>query len=114
MIAVAVALLLAAPANAEIFVCGRTTRFEDAYCDAAMTGRRWGHAEAAAAHENEARYALPHRAATAYLAAANNWIAAGQPAKAVIAFERALASGLKGDDRSNALLARASAKAAIK
>ncbi len=115
---IAAALLSIAPtqtaaADAEIFVCGRTMRFEDQYCDAVMEGRRWGHAEAAQAHERQAPYALPGGAAAAYLAAANNWIAAGQPGKAVVAFDRALAAGLTGDERRNVLAARARAQATI-
>src|SRR5574339_651408 len=81
-----------APRNADVVVCGRTTSFEDQYCDAVLIRRvAWTHAEAAAAHERAARYALPHRAAFSYLAAANNWVAAGDRAKAVVAFDRALA-----------------------
>ena len=108
----AAALISTAPApyateGEEIFVCSRTMRFEDQYCAAVTEGRRWGHAEAAAAHEAEARYSLPHRSAASYIAAANNWIAAGEPEKAVVAFDRALAAGLKGEDRVQVLSARA-------
>ena len=58
--------------GAEIFVCSRTMRFEDQYCAARTEGRRWGHREAAEAHEAEARYALPQRAAEAWLVARLN------------------------------------------
>ena len=91
-----------APRNADVVVCGRTTSFEDQYCDAVLIRRvAWTHAEAAAAHERVARYALPHRAAFSYLAAANNWVA-----KAVVAFDRALAAGLNEPDRRNVVAAR--------
>ena len=91
----------------EAVVCSRTMRFEDQYCDAVLIKKRtWTHADAAVAHETQARYALPGRAGFSFLAAANNWIAAGQPKKAVIAFDRALAAGLSGAERSDALAAR--------
>jgi hypothetical protein len=93
----------------EVVVCGRTMRFEDQYCAAVTEGRRWGHRQAAEAHERAGQYALPARAPVAYLAAANNWIAAGEPAKAVVAFDRALAAGLTREARRDALRARAKA-----
>ena len=100
-------LAIAPPTPAgEILVCGRSMRFEDQYCAALMEGRPWSHAEAAQAHESYARYALPHRAGAAWLAAANNWIAAGEPARAVTAFDRALAAGLTSNQRAEVRLAR--------
>ena len=75
-------------------VCGRTMRFEDQYCTALFSGRTWTHEDAAKAHERFASFALPSKAADAYLAAANNWMMAGQPARALVDFEHALASGL--------------------
>lgn len=109
ILSITAALLLSAAAPAdrqEVLVCSRTTRFEDQYCAALTEGRHWGHSEAAQAHELHARYALPHRAGAAWLAAANNWIAAGEPAKAVIAFDRALAAGLKSEQRAEVRAAR--------
>ena len=91
----------------DVVVCSRTMSFEDQYCDAVfIKSRSWSHADAAAAHEAAARYAFPSKAAASYLAAANNWIAAGQASKAVIAFDRALAAGLNGEERRNAFTAR--------
>lgn len=106
-----IALLLSAglsdPAgHQEVRVCSRTMRFEDQYCAARTEGRRWGHQEAAQAHELYARYALPERAGAAWLLAANNWIVTGEPARAVIAFDRAMAAGLPKDQRAAVRAAR--------
>ena len=102
-----------ATAGEEICVCSRTLSFEDQYCAAVTERRRWGHAEAAAAYEAQAQYALPGKAAAAYVAAANNWIIAGQPVKAVAAFDRSLAAGFMGENKRQVIIARNRAARAV-
>lgn len=111
ILATLAAVALAAPGYSsdgrDLRVCSRTMSFEDQYCDAVLIRRaRWTHADAAAAHERAARYALPKSAAISFVAAANNWIAAGDLAKAVVAFDRALAADLNETDRKHVLAAR--------
>jgi len=106
MILLAAALALASP------TCPATATPDAAVCralQAQVTGR---HADAAAQFELGAGLVKPGDAAgDRMLAAAGNmWIAAGQPGKAAIALDKALAgAGLLADQRGEALLDRARA-----
>ena len=106
----AVAATLAA-AQADVTVCGRTMSYEDQVCAALQAGKTLSHKESAEAFERAAQYALPGpKQARAYAAAGNMWIAAGEPGKAALALDRALAgTGLQAEQRGEALLDRARA-----
>jgi hypothetical protein len=112
MIAYALAALMLVPGGPFPYrdnptsVCGRTMRFEDQYCAAKMSGQAWTHAEAAMAHERFAPFVAPKNVAAIYLAAANNWMMAGEPEKALVDFNRALASGLPPYEQESVRLAR--------
>ena len=116
MILLLTALALApdppATSGDEIVVCSRSTSYEDQLCAALQAGKSWNYADAAAAYERAAQYSIPTspKAALAYAAAGNMWIAAGEPGKAALALDRALAHpGLQADQRGQALLDRARA-----
>ena len=108
IVLIAAALAAAAPAGAcpdvvtpEAFVCR------------ALEASKGGQPEAAAAAFEQAALATDDRdpAKARMLAAAGNmWIAAGQPGKAALALDRALAgTGLQAEQRGEALLDRARA-----
>ena len=105
-------LLAAALAAAE---CPAEATAPAAVCQALVAQKGARFAEAAAAFETAAGRARPgDPAADRMLAAAGNmWIAAGEPAKAALALDKALAgTGLLADQRGLALLDRARASEA--
>lgn len=117
ILALAAAIAAAQPSppattGEEIVVCGRTMNYEDQVCAAIQAGKSWNYKEAAEAYERAAEHAVPGSAnrARAYAAAGNMWIAAGEPGKAALALDRALAgNGLQAEQRGQALLDRARA-----
>ena len=107
MILIAAALALAA--------CPTGATPEAALCSALTAQKAGQYATAATEFESAAGRAKPgDPAADRMLAAAGNmWIAAGQPAKATVALDKALAgTGLLADQRGAALLDRARASEA--
>ena len=100
------------PAPAEKVVCAAGPFFEDAICFALAQQEAGKFAESAQSFERAAAAAPAGnaRAARALAAAGNMWIAAGEPGKAAVALDRALAgTGLQADQRGLALLDRARA-----
>ena len=109
MILFAVLLAAAEPAPAQ---CAQSIGAEQKVCLALNAQKSGRFAEAAAEFEAGAGMLKPGElAADRMLAAAGNmWIAAGQPGKAAVALDKALAgSGLLADQRGEALLDRARA-----
>lgn len=105
-------LLLAAALAAAAPTCPTAATPQAAVCRALAAQGSGRHAEAAAEFEAGAGLVKPGDAAgDRMLAAAGNmWIAAGQPGKAALALDKALAgSGLLGPQRGEALLDRARA-----
>jgi tetratricopeptide (TPR) repeat protein len=100
MILLALALLAADPA------CAAGPAGAQCRAVAASTAGRF--AEAAAGFEDIAASATGPVRDRAYAAAGNMWLAAGEPGKAALALDRALAgSGLQAEQRGEALLDRA-------
>ena len=101
-----------APAVAETPVCAAGPFYDDAICFALAQQKAGRFAESAQSFERAAA-AVPAgnpRAARALAAAGNMWIAAGQPGKAALALDRALAgTGLQAEQRGLALIDRARA-----
>jgi tetratricopeptide (TPR) repeat protein len=117
ILAFAAALAAAQPAppatsGSEVVVCGRTMSYDDQICAAIQAGKSWSYKDAAEAYERAAQYSVPTspNRARAYAAAGNMWIAAGEPGKAALALDRALAGiGLQAEQRGQAILDRARA-----
>lgn len=109
---VAAAVASAAPAQA---ACPDVVTAEAFVCRA-LAEQKAGHAAASAAAFEQAAQASPEKdpATARMLAAAGNmWIDAGQPGKAALALDRALAlTGLRAEQRGEAQLDRARAAAA--
>ena len=109
ILALAAALSAAAPAPA---TCPNVVTPEALVCRA-LQAQSGGHAEEAAQGFEEAAKASPDkdiRVARLWAAAGNLWIAAGQPGKAALDLDRALAlPGLEAEQRGEALLDRARA-----
>ncbi len=104
--------LLAATLAAANPQCASDATPEAAVCRALAAQAANRPAEAAAAFEQAASAARPDdpAASRALAAAGNMWIAAGQPGKAALALDRALAGkGLFAEQRGEALLDRARA-----
>lgn len=104
----------AAPSTQQVAAeveCGSRPGAEGALCLAVSYSRSGRFAEAAAEFEKAAQLAGPGPHADRALAAAGNmWIGAGQPGKAALALDRALAgAGLQAEQRGEALLDRARA-----
>jgi tetratricopeptide (TPR) repeat protein len=108
ILAIAAALVAAPPvagcpdsATPQAFVCHALQASKDGKADAAAAS--FERAALAAPAEDPARSRM-------WAAAGNMWIAAGQPGKAALALDRALAgSGLRAEQRGEALLDRARA-----
>lgn len=104
----AIALAVAAPSAA----CPDVVTPEALVCRA-LVAEKSGNAEAAAqAFDQAALASAPNDPATSRLfaAAGNMWIAAGEPGKAALSLDRALAgNGLQAEQRGEALLDRARA-----
>ena len=107
----AAALAASAPA-ATSAVCPEVVTPEALVCRA-LDAQKSGDAQAAAMAFEEAAKASPERdpaTARMFAAAGNMWISAGQPGKAALALDRALAlPGLEAEQRGEALLDRARA-----
>jgi tetratricopeptide (TPR) repeat protein len=104
----ALALAAAAPASA----CPSVLTQEAQSCRALEASKAGKFAEAAAAFESTAELTPPDDPAhdRALAAAGNMWIAAGQPGKAALALDKALAGkGLLGEQHGLALVDRARA-----
>ena len=97
---------------AEVTVCAAAAHYEDFICYALGHQQKGRFVEAAESFEKAAA-ALPPgdpRKDRALAAAGNMWIAAGQPGKAALALDRAIAGGgLQAEQRGEALLDRARA-----
>ena len=108
ILAIAAAVSAAAPVSA----CPDVVT-PDALVCRALDAQKNGHADEAAQNFEEAAKASPDKdAGTArmYAAAGNLWIAAGQPGKAALDLDKALAlPGLEAEQRGEALLDRARA-----
>jgi tetratricopeptide (TPR) repeat protein len=104
----AIAFAVAAPASG----CPDVVTPEALVCRA-LVSEKSGNAEAAAQAFDEAALASPPTdpaTSRLFAAAGNMWIAAGQPGKAALALDRALAgTGLQAEQRGEALLDRARA-----
>ena len=112
ILALAAALASAQAGTADVTVCGRTMRYEDQVCAALQAGKTLSFKDSAEAYERAAVHSVPNgpNQARAYAAAGNMWIAAGEPGKAALALDRALAgTGLQAEQRGEALLDRARA-----
>jgi tetratricopeptide (TPR) repeat protein len=112
MIPILIAAAVATAEPAAAGSCASDSTSEAILCRAVGAEQSGKFAEAAAGFETAAAQAKPgDPAADRMLAAAGNmWIAAGQPAKAALALDRALAgSGLLAHQRGLALLDRARA-----
>ena len=111
----AAALAAAPPSTAAVATeveCQSRTGIDAALCLATFYAGAGRHEESAVQFEKAAQLsAAPSPQADRALAAAGNmWIAAGQPGKAALALDRALAgSGLQAEQRGEALLDRARA-----
>ena len=107
----AAALAASAPA-ATSAVCPEVVTPEALVCRA-LDAQKSGDAQAAAMAFEEAAKASPEKdpaTARMFAAAGNMWISAGQPGKAALALDRALAlPGLEAEQRGEALLDRARA-----
>ena len=107
----AAALAASAPAAASA-VCPEVVTPEALVCRA-LDAQKSGDAQAAAMAFEEAAKASPEKdpaTARMFAAAGNMWISAGQPGKAALALDRALAlPGLEAEQRGEALLDRARA-----
>ena len=106
ILTIAAALAAAAPS------CPDVVTAEAFVCRAVQSSEAGQSAEAAAAFEQAAEATSRDDPAKARLhaAAGNMWIAAGQPGKAALALDRALAGpGLQAEQRGEALLDRARA-----
>lgn len=107
MLALLAALSSAAPAP-----CPDTSTAEAHVCRALNAGEAGNSGAAAEAFELAAKASPPGAPETARMlaAAGNMWIAAGEPGKAALALDRALAgTGLRAEQRGEALLDRARA-----
>lgn len=114
ILALAAVLAAAQPSTAAVagqVSCLSRTGGDQAVCLATQYSAAGRFADAAAQFETAAAAAGSGPAADRALAAAGNmWIAAGEPGKAALALDRALAgSGLKADQRAHAVLDRARA-----
>ncbi len=110
ILSVAVALAAAQPAAAP--ACPTVLTHQAQSCRAVEASKAGRFAEAAAAFESAAELAGPADPARdrALAAAGNMWIAAGQPGKAALALDKALAgTGLRAEQHGLALLDRARA-----
>ena len=109
---IAAALAASAPAPAAAAQCPDVVT-PDAFVCRAMEANKDGHPDVAATAFEQAAVATDDKdpAKSRMLAAAGNmWIAAGQPGKAALALDRALAgTGLEAEQRGEALLDRARA-----
>jgi tetratricopeptide (TPR) repeat protein len=110
LLAVAVALAAASAQSAASCPDGATA---EAFACRALEASNAGKPDDAAASFEQAAQAAPESdpaKARALAAAGNMWIAAGQPGKAALALDRALAGpGLQAEQRGEALLDRARA-----
>ena len=103
------ATAVAAPTPAEID-CRARQGTEAPICLGTYYAGASRHEEAAAEFEKAAAQSQPPHSDRALAAAGNMWIAAGQPGKAALALDRALAGkGLQAEQRGEALLDRARA-----
>jgi len=106
IVLVAAALALAAPVCPDVVT-------PEAFVCRALEASTAGKAEAAATSFEQAALATDDKdpaKARMFAAAGNMWIAAGQPGKAALALDRALAgTGLQAEQRGEALLDRARA-----
>jgi len=109
ILAIAAALAAAAPAAAQ---CPDLVTPEALVCRA-LAAQNGGNPQAAAQAFEQAALASPAKdpgQARLWAAAGNMWIAAGQPGKAAVALDRALAlPGLRAEQRGETLLDRARA-----
>jgi tetratricopeptide (TPR) repeat protein len=114
MILIAAALAAAAPASAAkpVDPCPSVMTVDAWSCRALVANKAGRFAEAAAAFESAAQLSAQGDPARdrALAAAGNMWIAAGQPGKAALALDKALAGGgLRAEQHGLALLDRARA-----
>jgi tetratricopeptide (TPR) repeat protein len=107
-----IAAAISAAAPAPVAQCPDVVT-PDAFVCRAMEANKEGQPEAAATAFEQAALATDEKdpaRSRMYAAAGNMWIAAGQPGKAALALDRALAgTGLEAEQRGEALLDRARA-----
>jgi tetratricopeptide (TPR) repeat protein len=114
-VAAFLSMLAPAPAAVTPKACPDVVTVDAFVCRALAAQRLGNSADAAAAFEQAAAQAEPKDGAQSRLfaAAGNMWLVAGQPGKAALALDRALAlPGLIAEQRGEALLDRARAAAA--
>ncbi|MEO7365246.1 MAG: hypothetical protein ABIW03_02910 [Sphingomicrobium sp.] len=112
IVPIAVALAVAAPAPAAVATCPDVVTAAAFVCRALEASQDGKSETAAAAFEQAAAATEDKDPAKSRMqaAAGNMWIAAGQPGKAALALDRALAGvGLEAEQRGEALLDRARA-----
>jgi tetratricopeptide (TPR) repeat protein len=112
ILSLALALAAAEPAPSAASACPSTLTAEAQSCRAVEAGTAGRFAEAAAAFDSAADLSAVGDPARdrAFAAAGNMWIAAGQPGKAALSLDKALAgTGLQAEQHGLALLDRARA-----